>query len=152
MFPVNRIKPYFCVCHAAAWCKYIRFHGSISGSFCAGGSNLNALRLTSVALVVFISFAVRRVAAEDAKPYTESIPGTDIKFDVVPIPGGTFTIGSPDGEAKRGDDEGPQHDVEIKPFFMGKCEVTWDEFDIYSFQRDLKKNDAGVVVPSAQPA
>jgi formylglycine-generating enzyme required for sulfatase activity len=95
---------------------------------------------------------VRTRSGEDAKPYTESIPGTDIKFDLVPIPGGTFTMGSPDGEAKRGDDEGPQHDVEIKPFFMGKCEVTWDEFDIYSFQRDLKKNDAGVVIPSAQPA
>ncbi len=44
----------------------------------------------------------------DFKPYTETIPGTELKFDLVPIPGGTFKMGSPAGEAKRGDDEGPQ--------------------------------------------
>ena len=46
---------------------------------------------------------------------------------MLPIPGGKFTIGSPKSEAKRGDDEGPQREVEIKPFWMAKCEVTWDE-------------------------
>ena len=75
----------------------------------------------------------------DLKPYTETIPGTDLKFDMVPIPGGTFTMGSPAGEAKRGDDEGPQHEVEIAPFWMGKYEVTWDEYDQFAFCLDLKK-------------
>ena len=42
------------------------------------------------------------------KPYTETIAGTDLKFDMLPIPGGTFTLGSPASEAKRKADEGPQ--------------------------------------------
>jgi formylglycine-generating enzyme required for sulfatase activity len=50
---------------------------------------------------------------------------------MVPIPGGTFLMGSPKDEKDRGDDEGPQHPVELKPFWMGKCEVTWDEFDLF---------------------
>ena len=33
------------------------------------------------------------------KPYTEKISGTPVKFDMVPIPGGKFAMGSPAGEA-----------------------------------------------------
>ena len=36
-------------------------------------------------------------------PYTETIPGTDLQFEMVPIPGGTFHIGSSDDEEERGD-------------------------------------------------
>ena len=34
------------------------------------------------------------------KAYVETIPGTDLKFEMVPIPGGTFAMGSP---AERGE-------------------------------------------------
>ncbi len=68
---------------------------------------------------------------EDMKPYTQAIPGTKVTFDMVPIPGGRFTMGSPEKEAGRGSDEGPQFDVEIEPFWMGKCEVTWAEYQEY---------------------
>ena len=60
--------------------------------------------------------------------FTEKIPQTPISFEMVAIPGGTFTIGSPKNEDYRKDDEGPQKTVQISPFFMGKVEVTWDEF------------------------
>jgi formylglycine-generating enzyme required for sulfatase activity len=40
-------------------------------------------------------------------------------------------MGSPAGEAGRAPDEGPQHPVTIRPFWMGKTEVTWDEYDLY---------------------
>ena len=73
--------------------------------------------------------------ARTARP----IPGTEIKFDLVPIPGGEFTMGSPADEPKRKEDEGPQHPVKIAPFWMGKCEVTWDEYDQFGFSLDLKK-------------
>lgn len=63
--------------------------------------------------------------------YTQAIPETNIKFDMIPISGGTYLQGSPDGEKDRNKDEGPQTKVEIKPFWMGKCEVTWDEYDLF---------------------
>jgi len=69
--------------------------------------------------------------AEEMKPYTETIPGTNVTFEMVPIPGGTFTMGSPDDEANRQPCEGPQFTVEVQPFWMGKFEVTWDEYDLW---------------------
>ena len=67
--------------------------------------------------------------AGDMKPFTQSIPGTEASFDMVPIKGGTFKMGSPSGEAKRREDEGPQFEVEVEPFYMGKYEVTWSEYE-----------------------
>ena len=65
----------------------------------------------------------------EMKPYTETIAGTELKFDMVPIPGGNFTMGSPAGEAEAARATKGRSKVEIAPFWMGKCEVTWDEFD-----------------------
>lgn len=73
------------------------------------------------------------------KPYTQVIPGTDVKFEMVPIPGGEFVMGSPESEPNRNPDEGPQHKVKIEPFWMGKYEVTWNEYDIWSFNLDIQR-------------
>jgi formylglycine-generating enzyme required for sulfatase activity len=75
----------------------------------------------------------------EMKKYTEVLTGTEVSFEMLPIPGGEFLMGSPDNEPGRGDDEGPQHKMKIAPFWMGKCEVTWDEYDIYSYSLDVKR-------------
>lgn len=49
--------------------------------------------------------------------YTETIPGSLVEFEMVPVPGG----------------EG------IEPFYMGRCEVTWDEFAYWAYVRDVEK-------------
>lgn len=64
-------------------------------------------------------------------PYTETIPGTKIEFEMIPIPGGDVLMGSPAAEPGRGADEGPQVRVEVPPCWMGKCEVTWAEYHAY---------------------
>ncbi len=89
--------------------------------------------------------------AESMKPYTETIPGTELKFEMLPIPGGTFEMGSPPGEAKRGEEEGPQHPVQVGPFWMGKFEVTWEEYDHFAFSLDLKKKTRENVDLTKQP-
>src|SRR5262245_25922576 len=62
--------------------------------------------------------------------YVEKI--TDrVSFEMIAIPGGTFLMGSPEKEKGRKADEGPQHPVTIQPFWMGKFEVTWAEYDLY---------------------
>ncbi len=38
-------------------------------------------------------------------------------------------MGSPAGEAGRDADEGPQHNVSVSAFAIGKYEVTWDQWD-----------------------
>ncbi len=73
----------------------------------------------------------------EMKPYKELIEHTDAKFEMIPIPGGTFTMGSPASESGRKDDEGPQHQVSISPFWMSKLEVTWDVYDVWASDLDL---------------
>jgi formylglycine-generating enzyme required for sulfatase activity len=77
----------------------------------------------------------------DHKDYTETIPGSKVSFDMVAVPGGTFLMGSTDGEKGRSDDEGPQHPVRVKAFWIGKMEVTWDEYDLYWRKNPNAKKD-----------
>jgi len=77
----------------------------------------------------------------EMKPYTEVIVGTDIKFDMVPIPGGKFLMGSPENEPGRKPDEGPQHEVEIEPFWMAKYETLWDAYETWSFELDKRRRE-----------
>ena len=62
------------------------------------------------------------------KNYTETVPGTSAAINMIAIPGGTFTMGSPESEPFHRADEAPQRQVEVSPFFMGELEVTWDQF------------------------
>ena len=64
------------------------------------------------------------------RSYTEKI-NDDVSFEMLPIPGGTYLMGSPAGEKGASANEGPQHPVSVKPFWMAQVRVTWDEYDIY---------------------
>jgi hypothetical protein len=58
-----------------------------------------------------------------AKSFAEEL-GDGVKLEMVEIPGGEFTMGSPNNEADRSNDEGPQYRVTIQQFFMSKFEIT----------------------------
>lgn len=83
--------------------------------------------------------SIASVVPHKMEAYTETIPGTDMKFDLVPISAGTFTMGSSASEPGRGDDEGPRHEVKLQPFWMGRTEVTWEEYDLFAFSQDIRK-------------
>src|SRR5262245_28637278 len=67
------------------------------------------------------------VATQD---FTESVPGTVVKFDMVRIPGGKFMM-SP---TEKG---GQPKEYEIKPFWIAQTECLWEQFDTYAFQLDV---------------
>ncbi|SHI94810.1 Formylglycine-generating enzyme, required for sulfatase activity, contains SUMF1/FGE domain [Arenibacter nanhaiticus] len=70
--------------------------------------------------------------------FTENIPATDISFDMVLIPEGSFMMGSPASEPNRKADEGPVKEVTLDAFWMGKYELTWDVFELfYKQNREL---------------
>jgi formylglycine-generating enzyme required for sulfatase activity len=111
-------------------------------------------RTLSLALLIGLALAANAVGpanegtkSADFKTYVETIPGSTVKFDMVAIPGGDFLMGSPTTEAGRSPDEGPQHPVAIRPFWMGKTEVTWDEYDLY-----WKKEEGAKKPPKLSPA
>lgn len=60
--------------------------------------------------------------------------------EMVQIPEGPFTMGSPDGDP----DETPEHQVYLKTFYMDKKEVTQAEYD--RFLRMTKRNKPGFPV------
>jgi formylglycine-generating enzyme required for sulfatase activity len=62
--------------------------------------------------------------ATQAKTITENING--VPLEMVLVPAGTFTMGSPAGEGA--DDERPQHTVTVQAFYMGKYEVTQEQY------------------------
>jgi formylglycine-generating enzyme required for sulfatase activity len=59
----------------------------------------------------------------EAKYFTEDL-GRGVTLDMALIPGGNFLMGSPDTEKFRFGEEGPQRNVEVPAFYMGKFEVT----------------------------
>ena len=76
-------------------------------------------------------------------PYDTTIPGTDVVFRMIPIPGGQFVMGSPEDEPGRSADEGPQRTFTVAPFWMGECEVTWSEYRLFmQLYRHLKEFQA----------
>ena len=85
---------------------------------------------TSFGISVTKNQAVYTEAAKVVKfeNFNEKIPGSNVSFDMVAIPGGTFKMGSPDDEPLRKKDEGPVRNVVVSKFWMAKTEVTWDEY------------------------
>ena len=115
------------------------------------------LRPRWVLLAAAISFAPRLAAADppldpsrvvgadakteaEMKPYTDVVAGGDATFDMVPIRGGKFVMGSPAGAGQQ-PEESPQREIEISPFWMGKHEVTWNEYDVWSFALDVQRRE-----------
>ncbi len=75
----------------------------------------------------------------DMSPYTNSIPGTKVPYVMIPIRGGEFVMGSPENEKGRKPDEAPPHKVKVAPFWMGICEVSWNEFELFMYPDDEKR-------------
>ena len=89
-------------------------------------------------IMLFLSACKSSVTALEApiakkanEVYTETIPLTDESFEMVLIPEGQFLMGSPANELNRNDDEGPEKQVSLNAFWMGKYEVTWGIFELF---------------------
>jgi formylglycine-generating enzyme required for sulfatase activity len=63
-----------------------------------------------------------------------------VVIDWVSIPGGSFTIGSPNKETGRRDDE-IQHEVKLSAFKMSKYAVTFKQYDAFCQATDRQKPD-----------
>jgi formylglycine-generating enzyme required for sulfatase activity len=106
------------------------------------------LTLGAIVASVAVSGLMSARQAPALAKYTDTIPNTKITFDMVPIPAGTFLMGSPAAETGRNADEGPQHKVTLKAFYIGAKEVTWAEYDEFAFSVDLqRKRKLGLTGP-----
>lgn len=86
-----------------------------------------------VALLMVFTVVATFIVLKMTKPPEDLsliIPGSvGVQLKMRLIPAGTFTMGSPEGDQDRLDNEGPQHPVTItKPFYMGVYEVTQEQW------------------------
>jgi formylglycine-generating enzyme required for sulfatase activity len=71
--------------------------------------------------------------------------------EMVVVPAGSFTMGSPSGKKERNSDEGPQHVVTIgKPFAVGKLHVTRDQFAAFVTETGYAASTTCFKWPSAK--
>ena len=98
------------------------------------------LRPVLAAFVLLLSSGVVNAQPADSDTlsrYTETIPGTLITFEMIPVPGGTVTVETPDGPKE----------VEVGPFWVGRTEVAWDAYDVFVY--GLDKENAGLSAAEA---
>ncbi|SOD91948.1 formylglycine-generating enzyme family protein [Spirosoma fluviale] len=89
--------------------------------------------LLTIAFLVGVLVRTSAQTTTDFKSYTQTVPGSNQTYAMVAVPGGVYLMGSPAAEKGRSADEGPQHKVQVEPFYMGKFEVTWDLYDLFAF-------------------
>jgi formylglycine-generating enzyme required for sulfatase activity len=70
-------------------------------------------------------------APSTEQTYRETLPGTLVAWDMVPVPGGTVEI---NGKT-----------IEVKPFYIAQTETTWDMYDVFAIRRDTE----GKLLPDA---
>ena len=65
-------------------------------------------------------------SAQTLSAFVETIPGASVKFEMIPLAAGTISLN--------------KTAVEIKPIWIGKTEVTWDEYDVYALKLEASNN------------
>ena len=87
-----------------------------------------ALLSLATATAVLGSLAAQSPPQGAGQGYRETIGGTLVTFEMVPVPGGTVTV------------QGAK--TEVQPFLIGRTEVTWDLYDVFAHALDAGKTGA----------
>ncbi len=111
--------------------------------------------LNTILLTVGTGVGTWAQTTPDFKSDTQVIFGSNQIYAMVAIPGGKFLMGSTPDQKGHKPDESPMHGVTVEPFWMGKYEVTWDLYDLFTTKNiekemavrypegaDLSKTDA----------
>jgi formylglycine-generating enzyme required for sulfatase activity len=101
-------------------------------------------RLWSLALGSCLStitcLSTTATRAEDFSSYDEPVPGADKPIAMVSLQGGDVILGSPEDEPGRAPAEGPQHEVSIGDFWIGKYEISWQQYKVFVYRnKDFSK-------------
>lgn len=123
-----------------------------AGSRVVKQNNKNVKKTGSAAALLLCGALAAAQQPAEFKPYSSIVPGTSVTFTMTPIPGGSFTMGSPESESGRAADEGPQQQVKVDSFWMGTHEVTYDEFLVFFNDESVGRNSDvdAVTRPTAQ--
>jgi len=122
----------------AVWPDEVKLKAKEKGA--APTNNPDTLELVKKIHAKIVATAQEKTEA-DMKDYDAKVPKTGAPYSMVAIKSGEFMMGSPDSEADRTDDEGPQVKVKIQPFWIGKYEITWDEYEPFQLTAEGRNKD-----------
>ncbi|MFN4180748.1 MAG: formylglycine-generating enzyme family protein [Armatimonadota bacterium] len=106
----------------------------------------DALRFGSLTLLLLACFSVfvagatllgnggQQSTQNQPKIFSQEIPNTTIKFELVYVPDGEFEFADPTKGGQR-------RKVKVKGFWIGRTEVTWDEYDVFLYKLDLTEDE-----------
>ena len=86
---------------------------------------------------IFFAFSIIALYAQDTlveesmNRIIQTIPGTEVSFEMALIPSGNVLMGSEEDEDERDADEGPRFETTVDSFWMGVHEVTFNEYHIF---------------------
>ena len=96
--------------------------------FLAAITGMSCIRAGDAFQAEAVSVEAEVVSADTVlTAYTDSIPGSLVTFNMIPIPGGTTTLQTEEGT----------EEVDVAPFWIGETEVTWNAYDIFAYRLDL---------------
>ena len=84
----------------------------------------------------------------EMKDYSTKIPESGAEYHMIAVPGGEFKMGSNEKEKGRQKSEGPLREVKISPFWIGKHEVTWNEYEKFMIDGGRRNKDGTKQFPS----
>ncbi len=109
-------------------------------------------RLLPTARAATAQATTARAGTPQAGPPWQEPLGAEVALEMVPIPAGTFLMGSPPDEPGRSDDEGPQHEVKLDSFFISQTPITqaqwrqvacWQPLPAERWGRELNPDPSG---------
>jgi len=81
--------------------------------------------------------------------YEQKIPNAAVSFKMIPVPAGSFLMGSPSTEKDRAADEGPVLKVALDAFWIEEHEVTYEEYILFQDEsQDTAPAPDGITRPS----
>lgn len=86
-------------------------------------------------LLLVLYFSCNTLNAQEFKDYKETVEDKNITIELVAIQGSTFLMGAEEKDTLRKQNEKPQHKVTVDDFWIGKYEITWEQYDAFVYEK-----------------
>ena len=87
----------------------------------------------SFILFLFVGVLCKNTNAQGFSNYKQGVNNETFLFEMIAVSGGEFLMGANANDTSRKKDEKPSHKVQVDDFWMGKYEVTWEQYDAFVF-------------------
>ncbi len=89
--------------------------------------------INKIILIIFVTVHCNFLTAQQFKNYKQAVKLEKFSIEMVAIEGGTFDMGAEESDNSRNSNEKPIHTVSIDDFWMGKYEITWEQYDAFVY-------------------